>query len=119
MFPSRLFDEVFNEKNKMNCDVYEKENKIFVEVDMPGFTKEDIKLEVNKGYLTITAEKNQEENDKQYICRERTFYGKYQRSFYLGDIEEENIEAKFNNGILTIEIPKRNEQDNKKYIEIK
>lgn len=121
MFPSKLFlDDIFNEKNKMSCDVYEKDNKFFVEVDMPGFNKDDISIEINKGTLSITAEKKHEEKeDKKYLCRERTYYGKYQRSFYLGDIEEEQIEASFNNGILNISVPKKQEQSNKRIIEIR
>ena len=124
MFPSKLFlDDVFKfeDKNKMSCDVYKKNNKFFIEVDMPGFNKEDIKIEINKGTLNITAEKKYEEqeDDKKYLCRERKYYGKYQRSFYLGDIEEENIEATFDNGILNISIPKKQEQNNNRMIEIK
>lgn len=123
MFPSKLFlDDVFkfDDKGKMSCDVYEKDNKFFIEADIPGFDKEDIKVEINKGTLSITAEKKFEEksDDKKYLCRERTYYGKYQRSFYLGDVEEESIEATFNNGILNISIPKRIEQNNKRMIEI-
>ena len=124
MFPSKLFlDDVFkfDDNNKMNCDVYEKDNKLFIEVDMPGFNKEDINIEINKGTLNIKAEKKYEEktDDKKYLCRERKYYGTYQRSFYLGDVEEENIEATFNNGILNISIPKKQEQNNNRTIEIK
>jgi HSP20 family molecular chaperone IbpA len=124
MFPSKLFlDDVFkfDEKSKMICDVYEKDNKFFIEVDMPGFKKDEIKIEINKGTLNITAEKKYEEQeeDKKYLCHERKFYGKYQRSFYLGDVEEDAIEASFDNGTLNIEIPKKQEQNNNRMIEIK
>lgn len=124
MFPSKLFlDDVFkfDEKGKMSCDVYEKNNKFFIEVDMPGFNKDDIKIEINKGTLSIMAEKKYEEkdDDKKYLCRERTYYGKYQRSFYLGDIDENDIDASFNDGILNISVPKKVEQDSKRMIEIK
>lgn len=122
MFPSKLFlDDVFKEQNKMSCDVYEKDNKFFIEVDMPGFNKEDISIEINKGTLSITAEKKLEEkeDDKKYLCRERTYYGKYQRSFYLGDIEENQIDASFSNGILNISVPKKAQENNKKIIEIR
>ncbi len=122
MFPSKLFlDDVFKEQNKMSCDVYEKDNKFFIEVDMPGFNKEDISIEINKGTLSITAEKKYEEKeeDKKYLCRERTYYGKYQRSFYLGDIEENQIDASFNNGILNISVPKKQQENNKRIIEIR
>ena len=120
MLPSEVFfnnflDSMDNDK-KMQCDIYEKDNNINIEMDIPGFNKEDINIEINKGNLVVTAEKNEEENeDKKYLRRERKFYGKYQRSFYLGEI----IEASFENGILKISIPKKTEEETKKLIEIK
>jgi HSP20 family protein len=124
MLPSEVFfnnflDSMDNDK-KMQCDIYEKDNNINIEMDIPGFNKEDINIEINKGNLVVTAEKNEEENeDKKYLRRERKFYGKYQRSFYLGEIDEENIEASFENGILKISVPKKTEEETKKLIEIK
>jgi HSP20 family protein len=124
MLPSEVFfnnflDSMDNDK-KMQCDIYEKDNNINIEMDIPGFNKEDINIEINKGNLVVIAEKNEEENeDKKYLRRERKFYGKYQRSFYLGEIDEENIEASFENGILKISIPKKTEEETKKLIEIK
>lgn len=124
MLPSEVFfnnflDSMDNDK-KMQCDIYENDNNINIEMDIPGFNKEDINIEINKGNLVVTAEKNEEENeDKKYLRRERKFYGKYQRSFYLGEIDEENIEASFENGILKISIPKKTEEETKKLIEIK
>lgn len=124
MLPSEVFfnnflDSMDNDK-KMQCDIYEKDNNINIEMDIPGFNKEDINIEINKGNLVVTAEKNEEENeDKKYLRRERKFYGKYQRSFYLGEIDEENIEASFENGILKISIPRKTEEETKKLIEIK
>ncbi len=124
MLPSEVFfnnflDSMDNDK-KMQCDIYEKDNNINIEMDIPGFNKEDINIEINKGNLVVTAEKNEDENeDKKYLRRERKFYGKYQRSFYLGEIDEENIEASFENGILKISIPKKTEEETKKLIEIK
>lgn len=124
MLPSRIFfDDMFDEikeESKMKCDIYEKDNVYNVEVDIPGIDKENIKLEFNRGTLTITAESKKEEidNSKKYLHRERKIYGKVQRSFYLGDIDEENIKASFNNGILKIEVPKKLEEDTKRYIDI-
>lgn len=124
MLPSRIFfDDMFDEikeESKMKCDIYEKDNIYNVEVDIPGIDKENIKLEFNKGTLTITAESKKEEVDhsKKYLHRERKIYGKVQRSFYLGDIDEENIKASFNNGILRIEVPKKLEENSKRYIDI-
>lgn len=126
MLPRKFYFDDFvdslmeSEKNSMmNCDIYEKEGNYVVEMDLPGFNKEDIKLECNKGNVIITAEKKHEEEDKtkKYLRRERS-YGKYSRSFYLGDIDQENINANFDNGTLTITIPKIDEEKNKKYIDI-
>ena len=83
-----------------------------------------VKIEVDDNdYLTITAEKNSETNDedsdKNYVRKERS-YGKYQRSFYVGDIDKDNIDAKFENGILKITMPKKEEEkSSKKTIEVK
>ena len=103
----------------MRCDIYEEENKYVVEIDLPGFKKDEIKIECNKGNLIITAEKNKEEVDKnkKYIRRERSF-GKYSRSIYLGDIDDNNISANYTDGTLKITIPKIDEEKNKKYIDI-
>lgn len=108
--------------NKMKCDIYEKDNIYHIEMDLPGFKKENIQIQYNNGNLTISAEKSNdtEEKDesKKYIRRERT-YGKFSRSFYLGDINEDKIDATFDNGTLTISIPKSQEDKSKKLIDIK
>ena len=115
-----FFDDFVPSKNDMKCDIYEKEVKHHIEIDVLGFKKEDIKIEAKNGYLTITAEKNnnEEEKDKNYIRQER-IYSKVQRSFYLGNIDENDIEAKYEDGTLKISIPKKEQIENKKYIEIK
>ena len=107
-------------KNQMKCDVYEKDGDYHIEMDIPGYDKEDINIEVDDGYLTISAETKNEENDesKNYIRRERR-YGKFSRSFYVGDVEPETIEAEFKKGILKITVPKIEEKPTKKQIEIK
>lgn len=116
-----VFDDFFvsSEKNNMKCDIYEKEGKYFIEMDLPGFNKEDINIDMDNNYLTISAEKNSEEEDnsKNYIKRER-FYNKYQRSFYVGNVSENLIDAKFDKSTLTVIIPIE-EEKNKKQIEIK
>ena len=128
MLPSRFFldnmvDDFFaRDENRMKCDIYEKDNTYHVEMDLPGFKKDDIKIELNNGNLTISAEKSndteEKDEDKKYIRRERT-YGKFSRSFYLGDVNEDAIDASFNNGTLTISIPKASEDKAKKFIDIK
>ena len=116
-----LFDNFLSsEDSKMRCDIYESEGKYHIEMDIPGFNKDEIKIECNKGNIVITAEKKDEEKeeDKKYLRRERV-YGKYQRSFYLGDIVEDEIEASFDNGILHIVVQKVEDKESKKYIEVK
>ena len=105
---------------QMKCDVYEKDGDYHIEIDIPGFEKKDINLEVKDGYLIISAEKQDKVKDegKHYIRRERK-YGKYQRSFYIGDVESEKIEAEFKDGLLKILVPKIEEVIDKKVIEIK
>lgn len=108
------------EESNMKCDIYEKDGKYHIEMDIPGFDKKDIQVECNKGYLTITAEKKQEEREEQkkYIRRERV-YGKYKREFYLGDVQMDNIDAEFKDGILKITVPRKEEVDTKTSIEIR
>ena len=113
------FFENLEESNSMKCDIYEKDGDYHIEMDIPGFEKKDISIECDKGNLTITAEKEESDEDssKKYIKRERT-YGKYQRSFYLGDVESDNIKAEFKNGMLKITVPKVEEKNTKKQIKI-
>lgn len=119
-----IFDEMMLPKKEqhMKCDIYEKDGNYHIEMDVPGFDKKDISIEANDGYLTITAEKNSEDEEKNenknYIRRERV-YGKVERSFYLGDLDQDKIDAEFKNGILNIVVPKKEETSNKKRIEIK
>ena len=120
-----IFDDFISARKEqhMKCDIYEKGGIYHIEMDIPGFKKNEISVETKDGYLTITAEKkeevNEDDKEKKYIRRERT-YGKYQRSFYLGDLDEEKkIDASFENGMLKIAVPKKEEVDSKKVIEIK
>ena len=117
-----IFDNFITSKesNSMKCDIYEKDGDYHIEMDIPGFEKKDIKIESKNGYLTIIAEKNstEEEEKKNYIRHERV-YGRYERSFYLGDLESDAIEASFNDGTLKIIVPKKEVVDDKKVIEIK
>ena len=116
-----FFDDFVPQKqNSMKCDIFEENGIYNVEIDIPGFSKEDITVETNNGYVTITAEKaTEEENEsRKYIRKERT-YGRYQRSFNFGEIDEEQISAEFQNGILKLSIPKKTKVETKKVIDIK
>lgn len=114
-----LFDDMFEdsffprkEKNLMRTDIREKQDKYIIDIDLPGFNKENIDLSLNNGYLEISAkveESNNSDEDERFVRKER-FYGECSRSFYVGDdIQEEDIHAEFKNGILMIEIPKKEE----------
>ena len=104
----------------MICDIYEEDGKYFIEVDVPGFKKEDIKIECDKGNLKIVAEKHsnkEEHNKKKYIHRERK-YAQMSRSILLADANEESIQAKLEEGVLTIKVPKKEQVDTSKRIMI-
>ena len=92
------------EKEIMKTDIYEENNNYIIESDLPGITKENIKINYENGYLTIIA-KTKEIKVNTYIRREK-YYGEFKRSFYIGLKKEENIKASFQNGILKITFPK-------------
>lgn len=126
-----LFDPFFNdffglERNAkynevMKTDIIDHEDSYEMKIELPEIKKENIKMSLDNGYLTIEAkvEKNTDENDK-YIRKER-YYGEFKRSYYVGDtISEEDIDAKLNDGVLTLNIKKAEPKaSEKKYIEIK
>ena len=129
LIPRKLYlDDLFDnfmltrESDSMKCDIYEKGGKYHIEMDVPGFDKKDISLEVKNGYLNVTAHRKSEEDvkEKNYIRKER-HYGSFTRSFYVGDkVEMNDIKASMDNGILSITVPKEeSEEPEKKYIEIK
>ena len=107
-------------KFDMKCDIYEKGGNVHIELDVPGFKKEDIKLDVDDGILTIEATKNEEKEDesKNYYRKERV-YGTFKRQFNVGNVDENKIDAKFENGVLKITLPKEAKKESKKLIEIK
>lgn len=118
-------DPFFNEprhKEIMKTDIKEGENDYTLEIEMPGIKKENVKIELTKGYITITAENNNEVEEKEnnYIRKER-HYGSFSRSFYVGDkIKMEDIDASMKDGILSITVPKEEQTEpEKKYIDIK
>ena len=128
IFSENLFDDFFgepfpmtmphehnplygkHEKNLMKTDVRETENTYELDIDLPGFKKDEVNVELKEGYLTITASKglDKDEQDKngKYIRRER-YTGSCSRSFYIGDgVEPTDVTAKFENGILQLSVPK-------------
>lgn len=139
IFGENLFDDIFDGdffrpaagSNRysnanaavMKTDVRENQDSFDIDIDLPGYKKDDVKAELKDGYMTITAEKNdsneEKDNKGNYIRRER-FYGTCSRSFYVGeDVTEEDIKAKFEDGILKINVPKKEKKEEipqKKYI---
>ena len=100
-----------NAKNIMKTDIREHEDGYELDIDLPGFKKDEINVELENGYLTISAAKglDKDEQDKKgkYIRKER-YAGAMQRSFYVGDaVTQEDIKAKFEDGILKLSIPKK------------
>lgn len=119
-----FFDDFWDEfvptkADNMKCDIYEKGGNYFIEMDIPGFDKNDIAIDVNNDYLTISASKDEtkEDKDKNYIRKERSF-GKYERSFYVGNIDSNEIKAEFKHGLLKVSIPKEKKIENNKKIQI-
>ena len=107
-------DDFFSrrESSIMKTDIKEKKDKYLIEVDLPGYEKENIDLKLKDGYLEISAKVEKEENtedDERFVHKER-YYGQCSRSFYVGDqITEEDIQAEFKNGTLKISVPKKEE----------
>ena len=112
--------------NLMKTDIQEHDDGYTLEMDLPGFKKEEIQIELNNGYMTISAAKGLDEDEKdkksgKYIRRER-YTGSCQRSFYVGeDVTEEDIKAEFKHGILKLFVPKKEAKpavEDHKYIAI-
>lgn len=109
----------------MRTDIRELSDAYEIEMELPGFSKDNVKVELKNGYMTIEAVRgdNNDEKDDQgrYVRRER-YLGSFQRSFYVGEnVTDEDIRAKFTDGILTLTVPKKEntaEIEQKKYIPI-
>ena len=133
IFSENLFDDFFDDdfmrlpawgrhdplygkhgKNLMKTDVRETEDTYEVDIDLPGFKKDEITVDLKEGYLTIQAAKglDKDEQDKKgkYIRQER-YAGACSRSFYVGDIKPEDVSAKYEDGILKISLPKAGKKE--------
>ena len=126
IYGENMFDEFFdnngffgshsplfgkNSRNLMKTDIRETDDaKAYrFAVELPGFKKDEISIDLSNGYLTIQAakglDKDEEDKKGRYIRRER-YAGSMSRSFYVGDVKPEEVSAKFENGILTLDVPK-------------
>ena len=122
-----LFDDSFFHKNEsklMKTDIKELEDKYVIDVDLPGYNKEDIKISVENGYLVINASTNEEKNEEEKgkVIKKERYYGQCSRSFYISDdLTVEDIKASYKNGTLSLEVPKKDEQEKeaeKQYVQI-
>ena len=134
LFTENLFDDLFDgfdlsremdgidrkiygkhANREMLTDVKEHEDHYDVQIDLPGFKKEDINVELNDGYLTISANKGVEEEEKSKtgkIIRQERYSGMMSRSFYVGDeITSDEIQGKYEGGVLTLHVPKKEDKE--------
>ena len=138
VFGTSFMDDVFDDffgvpmphahattTSSMKADITENDKSYLIEMDLPGYTKDDVQAELKDGYMTITAEKNnqnEEKNKDGKVIRRERFQGVCRRSFYVGDaVTEKDIKAKFKDGVLMLEVPKKEKEpevETKKYIAI-
>ena len=132
IFGENLFDDFFNgfdmapmwngrnplygkrAKNLMKTGVRETENSYELDVDLPGFKKDEVNVALQDGYLTISAakglDKDEEDQKGRYIRQER-YAGACSRSFYVGDVKPEEVAAKYAHGVLKISLPKASQKE--------
>ncbi len=100
-----------NAARVMRTDVHEHDDSFEVDIDLPGFKKDEINLNLENGYLSVSASKGldeEEKNKKGKVIRQERYTGSMQRSFYVGEqITEEDIKAKFEDGVLKLVVPKK------------
>jgi len=100
-----------NAKREMKTDVREKEDGYEIDMDLPGFKKDQVELSLENGYLTVTANKGfdkDEKDDKGRMIRQERYAGSMQRSFYVGqNMTEEDVKARFEDGVLHLNLPKK------------
>lgn len=133
-FVENVFDDFFNDSfwhstgahsvSAMKTDIKDLKDSYQIDMELPGFAKEDVRAELKDGYLTVRAAHTEEKEDKgegKYLRKER-YSGHYQRSFYVGDkVTQEDISAAFKDGVLTLTVPKKEKQpevEEAKYISI-
>ena len=124
LFDNMFRAPVFGGQSLMKTDVREKDGKYILDVEMPGYKKEDVKISLYNGTLTVSAERhssNEEKDDAGRMIRQERYSGNCSRSFYVGDgIKDTDVHASFNDGILKIELPteQKKEEEEKKFIDI-
>lgn len=127
IFNENMFDDLFDgdfftshnplygkhARNLMKTDIREKDDGYELSVDLPGFKKDEITLDIKNGYLTVSAEKGfdkDEEDKKGRIIRQERYAGVCSRNFYVGDVKPEDVKAKYEAGVLTVVLPKKDQK---------
>jgi len=103
---------ILREYQFMRSDIYEIDNRYAIDIDLPGLSKENIRVNYDNGYITVNAVKTEEKRSLDKYVRKERFIGEIKRSFYIGDKREQDIKATYKNGVLNITFPK--EEQNKK-----
>ena len=125
MFDNMFKAPVMSPNALMKTDVHEKDGKYILDVEIPGYKKEDVQISLYNGTLSITASKNnntEEKDDSGKVIRQERYSGTCSRSFYVGEgVKDTDVHATFTDGILKIEIPteQRKEEEEMKFIDIK
>lgn len=112
-------NDTFSRSSMLSTDIIENENGYVLNVELPGFNKEDIKVSIKDGYLMLEATRSQEheENDENgKLIRKERFYGSAKRKFYVGDVDIDDVKGTFENGVLKLEVPK--DSGSTKYLEL-
>lgn len=124
--PARRLSAISTPSNVvMKTDIKETDSAFELDIDLPGYNKEDVTADLKDGYLTVSAktksEKDEKDSDGKFVRRER-YAGSCSRSFYVGEhLNETDIDAKFENGVLKLSVPKKEaipKEDERKYIAI-
>jgi HSP20 family molecular chaperone IbpA len=113
-----IFEDFGRSNGLMRSDIYEKDDNYFIEIDVPGFRKENVTMDYDDGYLKISGKREEAtEENTNYLHRER-YSGEFSRSYYIGNIEESKIKATFDNGTLRVTFPKEEPKSTAKQIPI-
>ena len=124
MFDNMFKAPVMSPNALMKTDVHEKDGKYILDVEIPGYKKEDVQISLYNGTLSITASKNnssEEKDDSGRVIRQERYSGTCSRSYYVGEgVKDTDVHATFTDGILKIELPteQKKEEAEKKYIDI-
>lgn len=115
-FGDSFMPAFFTSSHPIKADIRETDKEFIIEADMPGVKKEDIRLDLRDGALTIGVEQNEQRNEEKdnYIRKERR-YGSYSRTFNVDGVNQENVTAKYDDGVLTVKLPKAEEQKPKSH----